>query len=283
MSDTKICKVARYVRNPHDGKVVGLLMEFNRVGGGKKNKGLAVLINNDFYVCGVCVLNADLSVFLKLGDSLSCQLRPLTNGDSDLLGPILAQVKDLKISFVADLGMVGPNRPTQANLAPAHAPMLDKYLASVGISLEEFERMRYNAPKPVEQMPQGFLHLMRLPMMPRPFGPVPFGIRPVGPVPIMVPGQMAPRPGVMVPVAPTKPESVALPPPNSAFPGVFGPFIPQVPVPVINLATNIAARAVNIESDDMRIRNLLHSVSEMEVAAKIAKNLTQSLIHKVSQ
>lgn len=65
-------------------------------------------------------------------------------------------------------------------------------------------------------------------------------------------------------------------------PGVKGPFLPQVPLSMIENATNLAARAVNLTSvDDLRIRSILATDEDITTAIKITKVLNNALIFKM--
>ena len=307
-SSTQSAKVIRYLRA--QGLAVNAVLLDLRDG---VNRGVGILVNTDFYICGINVLHSDLSFFLKPGDSINCQVRPLLNADRYNLKQELSVVRNLQVSHVAYLGYVGPQRPSKADMTTSEAgKVLEDFLKMRGITLDRFESLR-KTEKPVvvsaavpSQFPPGFGPVRPpavVPMMPGPPGFVarpPLGFPGFGPVMMPPPGsagvpvgtgQMPPGPAPVLagPVqrppgsgpATMPPPNGNQPQPNGAIPGVFGPFIPQVPVSLINIATNLAARAANVDSNDMRIRNLLHNPQEMEIAAKMARNLTEALIFKL--
>ena len=224
------------------------------------SKKFAFLDQEDFYICGVCVCNSDLRLLLKIDDVIQCQVQPISNADQQIFKKELAQHSDLKITHIGLLGYVGPQVPTQANLAPSYAACLDKFLKAKGISLAEFEAMRY----PKTEQPFLGHSFPNQPVVPflGPRGPF-MNFR--GPPPMIRPVE----------------GHAMIPPPHGALPGVIGPFIPQVPIAQISIATNLAARAVNISVEDMRVRSLLHNPAEMEIAAKITQVFTKALMLKL--
>ena len=123
----------------------------------------AVLFTEDFYICGVQVCNSDLRLLLKPGDLICCQYQPIGTEEKAELEE-LSRIPNIEVSitYVAYLGYVGSERPKQASLAPCYAPDISKYLETKGISLNEFEVMRYpNQEKAIH------------PFVPSPYGALP--------------------------------------------------------------------------------------------------------------
>ncbi|EFX59994.1 hypothetical protein DAPPUDRAFT_125955, partial [Daphnia pulex] len=202
-----------------------------------------------------------LRLLLKINDVIQCQVQPISNVDRQFFKKELAQYSNLKVTHIGVLGYVGPQLPSQANLAPSYSPSLDKFLKAKGISLAEFEAMRYPKTEQVPFSGHSFLNQPPIPFL----GPrLPF-VNFRGPPPMIRPSE----------------GHTMIPPPHGQLPGVIGPFIPQVPLSQISMATNLAARAVNISVDDMRVRNLLHNPAEMEIAAKITQVFTKALMSKL--
>ena len=203
---------------------------------------IAILLRDDFFVCGVNAHHADLRVLLHLNDEVSCQVRPICNSDKRRIKKELLRTADSTVTHVAYLGYVGPTRPTQASLSPTIARDLDTFLKSkLGLTVDEFQAIRF--PKTWQATPE--------------------------PVPVQPPpntAQMGPFAGFGRP-------------PSGNFPGVFGPFFPEVPIGRLNIATNIAARAVNLGSaTDPRVFGLLNTPGEVEVASQVIRILSHSLI-----
>jgi hypothetical protein len=227
-----------------------------------ETKKVAILLQNDFYICGVSACHADLRVLLHLNDVVSCQIRPVDSSDKRRLKKDLLQMSDAKVTHIAYLGYVGPKRPWSATLVPATAPFLGKYLKTkLGLSVKEFQNIR--SPK----MPQATLEPEIVTGHPLPNIMPVVPLRPMGPPPMMPYGGYGPPP---------------MGPPPGGIPGVFGPFIPEVAIGRLNIATNISARAVNIGSpNDPRIMGLLNIPGEIEVAAQVVQILSQALIVKM--
>jgi len=228
---------------------------------------IAILMQDDFFVCGVTVGSADLRFLLRPDDIVSCQIQAITNADKRRLKKELSQMPELTVTHIAYLGYVGPKRPKQANLAPAYAPFIDKYLKTKGLTMEEFEAMRspnveraagevngqFNQPPPSTGGQGQFMS--------------PFSGPPVG--------FMGPRGPFMGPRGPMM--GFGGPPVGFGPPGSFGP-----PGPPVNMASVIATRAVNLLSpEDPKVRTFFQFPQEIEIAAKITKILTQALIHEM--
>ena len=211
----------------------------------KEDGEIAILNREDFYVCGVGVGCADLRLLLKINDAVICQIRPVHQNDKKPMGNNFAQLQNRSVTQVVFMGFVGPHCPKESNLAPTSSPHLAKFLRNRGLSMPEFVSMRN---PPLENTePSQHDGTQQLPLN-------------LGGAPGPFLGNRSAPPGHLF--------------------GASGHFIPQVPMVQINIATNLAARAINIPSPySMGVRSLLQNPAEFAIATKVAKVLTQALIH----
>ena len=111
-------------------------MPENGVKSDKENGRIAMLSREDFYVGGVSVGYSNLRNLLRRGDLINCQIRETADGEKDADMPNI-------VTHIAYLGFIGSERPTKANLSPAFARNLENDLKILGLTVSEFEALRF--------------------------------------------------------------------------------------------------------------------------------------------
>ena len=83
-----------------------------------------------------------------LGDEISCQIEPLFRKDKEDMRLILSRCPDLNVTHVSYLGFVGKDRPEY--LGQSHRSQeIKEYLKDRGLTIEEFDEMRFQARQPL--------------------------------------------------------------------------------------------------------------------------------------
>ena len=267
--DTYLGQVSGFVRESEDStKACGLFLkvtemvadaELEKIPGedGAEATGetkFAILQREDFYVCGVAALYSDLRLLIRNGETVMCQVQPISSSEKLSLYRELGQTpENCVVTHIAYFGYVGPKRPQTSSMSPSDAPHLEKFLQERDLTVRDFETMRA---KPQPKM--GPMHVMpNLPM-----------------------SGMVPQPPFMGPRPPIGAFPPFCPPHPGQFPGVFGIFFPQIPVGQITVATTVAAKAINFAfpPNDAQLISILENPVEVEAAVQLVKNLSQSLI-----
>ena len=138
------CKVIGFLREENSFSAQGVYLEFFRTTATSDSaKAIGLLMREDFYLCGVAAFDLDLRFLLRHGDRINCQLMPVTNTDKIRLQKELALPESVDVTYIANLGYLGADRPQEANQSPLDSnPALEKWLASRGHTVEEFKSMR---------------------------------------------------------------------------------------------------------------------------------------------
>ena len=131
-------KVVMLIReNPKgDGALVRIIKE------GEMKDNLAVFERDDFYLCGVNVGEADMRFLVKPGDTVTVQLKDISERERKNRCKKFPKLDEFEFSQVCLLAYIGDERPRGPLAKPGDNPELRGFLEQKGMSIEEFERMR---------------------------------------------------------------------------------------------------------------------------------------------
>jgi hypothetical protein len=136
------CKIIGFLREEGNFSAQGVYLEFFRITANAADaRTIGLLMREDFYVCGSAVGDLDLRFLLHRGDRINCQLMPISNMDKLRLQKELALPSSNDVTYIANLGYLGTERPQEAGQSLDSNRALEKWLASKGHTLEEFRAM----------------------------------------------------------------------------------------------------------------------------------------------
>eukprot|EP00092_Neocalanus_flemingeri_P017268 GFUD01018672.1.p1 GENE.GFUD01018672.1~~GFUD01018672.1.p1 ORF type:complete len:1604 (+),score=493.83 GFUD01018672.1:83-4894(+) len=267
-------KVIMLIReNPKgDGALVRITKE------GEMKDNLAVFERDDFYICGVFVGEADMRFLIRPGDSLTIQVKELTEREKKAKTKKYPKLDEFEFNHSCILAYIGDSRPRGPNMRPGDSPELRQFLDGKGMSIQEFSQMR-DSPDPEDSTPPPQKSPVQQPNMGPGLLPPPMmnmnwlvNPPPVGgmSMPPMYPPPMLPHMGSLPYPIPTSSA-----PPISSTEG-------KPNMEMITKCSTLVAKAVILGNDkDPKIGDLLKTEEDIEHGLFLAKMFTSSLVANV--
>ena len=128
----------------------GALVRVTKEGDMKDN--LAVFERDDFYICGVHVGEADMRFLIRPGDSLTIQLKELSEREKKIKSKKYPKLDEFEFNHSCLLAYIGDSRPRGPNMKPGDSPELRQFLDGKGMSIHEFSQMK-ESPEPEDSTP----------------------------------------------------------------------------------------------------------------------------------
>ena len=141
-------KVIMLIRESPKGD--GALVRVTKEGDMKDN--LAVFERDDFYICGVHVGEADMRFLIRPGDSLTIQLKELSEREKKVRIKKYPKLDEFEFNHSCLLAYIGDSRPRGPNMKPDDSPELRQFLDGKGMSIQEFKQMK-ESPEPDDVLP----------------------------------------------------------------------------------------------------------------------------------
>ena len=138
-------KVIMLIRENPKGD--GALVRVTKEGDMKDN--LAVFERDDFYICGVHVGEADMRFLIRPGDSLTIQLKELSEREKKAKIKKYPKLDEFEFNHSCLLAYIGESRPRGPNMKPEDSPELKQFLDGKGMNIQEFSQMK-ESPEPDE-------------------------------------------------------------------------------------------------------------------------------------